>query len=555
VKGLTPKIPDYDAIAWRELAFKERVQLACQSWALDGYGAPVGVLLFYALKMALYVGGWLYFCGFSPSLGSASDVATWGLAPLAFKKAIVWSLLFEVLGLGCGSGPLTGRNIPPFGGVLYFLRPGGVKLSFFQKLPLLGGTRRGVFDVLVYAGLCGACLLALTAPGVESEHIGGVLGLLLLAGLCDKTLFLAARGEHYGVMCAVFLCASTEAEWIAGGQFLACCLWFFAGVSKLNRHFPSVVAAMISNSATFRLKAFRRAMYQSYPEDLRPSALARWMAHMGTALELSVPLVLCLAGDATMLSVGLGLMVLLHLFISCHVPAGVPLEWNVLVVYGGFVLFGGFPDVAIWDAGLPCLLLLLGTSVVVPLLGNFFPAWVSFLPSMRYYAGNWAFSLWFFRGDSVRKLHKEMALASPWVGDQLGYLYDEPTVQGVMSRPVGFRLMHLHGRIVGGLMSDVLSEPLRNYEWVDGEVVAGMVLGWNFGDGHLHDEQLLGAIQEACGYESGELRCLFVESQPLCGDSLSYRIVDAVDGRLSAGSVPMSALHNRQTWSDTPFAD
>ena len=35
---------------------------------------------------------------------------------------------------------------------------------------------------------------------------------------------------------------------------------------------------------------------------------------------------------------------------------------------------------------------------------------------------------------------------------------------------------------------------LGDYEYVDGELVAGMVLGWNFGDGHLHSEELLQAL-------------------------------------------------------------
>ena len=30
----------------------------------------------------------------------------------------------------------------------------------------------------------------------------------------------------------------------------------------------------------------------------------------------------------------------------------------------------------------------------------------------------------------------------------------------------------------------------------DGEVVAGYAIGWNFGEGHLHNWQLLAAIQE-----------------------------------------------------------
>ena len=44
------------------------------------------------------------------------------------------------------------------------------------------------------------------------------------------------------------------------------------------------------------------------------------------------------------------------------------------------------------------LLLLIG--VVIPVLGNLCPEKVSFLPSMRYYAGNWATSQWLFRKDT-----------------------------------------------------------------------------------------------------------------------------------------------------------
>ena len=44
-----------------------------------------------------------------------------------------------------------------------------------------------------------------------------------------------------------------------------------------------------------------------------------------------------------------------------------------------------------------------------------------------------------------------------------------------------------------------------------------MVLGWNFGDGHLNDTQLLDAIQAQCGFEPGEVRVVMVESQPLFG--------------------------------------
>ena len=89
----------------------------------------------------------------------------------------------------------------------------------------------------------------------------------------------------------------------------------------------------------------------------------------------------------------------------------------------------------------------------------------------------------------------------------------------------------------------------REYEWVDGELVAGVALGWNFGDGHLHDEQLLASIQAQCGFEPGELRCIFVESQPLHRAALRWRIHDAATGELARGELDIGPLRELQPWS------
>ena len=87
--------------------------MVCQSWALQGYGTPSVIYLLYALKIALYIGAWVFFCSFTPGLGDVSAFTSWYAAPEAFQKAILWSIAFEGLGLGCGSGPLTSRLIPP----------------------------------------------------------------------------------------------------------------------------------------------------------------------------------------------------------------------------------------------------------------------------------------------------------------------------------------------------------------------------------------------------------------------------------------------------------
>ena len=42
--------------------------------------------------------------------------------------------------------------------------------------------------------------------------------------------------------------------------------------------------------------------------------------------------------------------------------------------------------------------------VALPLAGNLWPARISFLLAMRYYAGNWAWSVWLLKGESHRKL-------------------------------------------------------------------------------------------------------------------------------------------------------
>ena len=134
--------------------------------------------------------------------------------------------------------------------------------------------------------------------------------------------------------------------------------------------------------------------------------------------------------------------------------------------------------------------------VLVPLVGNLVPRRVSFLMSMRYYAGNWPYGVWLFRGESYRKLDR-VKKTSPWVYDQLDRFYDRGTAVGLVGKVMGFRLMHLHGRALPVLIPKAV-ERLEDYEYLDGEIVAGMVLGWNFGDGHLHDERFLESVQAQC---------------------------------------------------------
>jgi hypothetical protein len=541
---LKPTPPPYDPLEWSRRPFGPRARAVCEAWALQGYGTPLGVYAAYAAKVALYIAAWIFFCGFSRGLGPMGELGQWGLRPEAFEKAILWSMLFEGLGLGCGSGPLTGRYFPPIGGALYFLRPGTTKLPLFPRLPLLGGNRRTALDVALYLALCASLLRALVSPAIGASELVPIVALVPLVGLADRTIFLALRAEHFWTMSVCFLFAS---DWLAGAKAVQLALWFWAGFSKLNHHFPSVVGVMTSNSPFTRFEWMRRRMYRDFPGDLRPSRVAVAMGHMGTALELGVPLVLAFAPAGPWLMLGMAMMLGLHFYITSNVPMGVPIEWNFIVVYGAFALFWAHPEVSAFSlAPWPLATFVAFACVALPLLGNLFPRAISFLLAMRYYAGNWAYGVWLFRGESYRKLAR-LKTSAPWVYDQLAHFYDRGTAVGLVGKVMGFRLMHLHGRALARLLPRAV-ERFEEYEYLDGELIAGLVLGWNFGDGHLHDERLLAAVQEQCGFEEGELRCVFVEAQPLGRATLSYRIHDARTGLREAGELVVDELRRCQPW-------
>ena len=370
---IKPTPPPYDPIAWNTKPYGERAELACKAWAVQGYGTPIGAYTLYILKVAFYIYMWTFFVSFTPGLGGIVQWRAWIFEPIAFQKAILWSMLFEILGLGCGSGPLTGRYFPPVGGFLYFLRPGTTKLPLYPALPLLGGTRRSILDVLLYAGLLALIVRALIAPGIAFEHVLPIVALLPLLGVMDRTLFLAARGEHYWTTAVCFLFAATGGGaygWLPGAKAVQLALWFWAGFSKLNRHFPYVVGVMTSNSPFTRFAWMRKLMYKNFPNDVNPSLLARIAGHWGTAVELGIPMILLLSPTGSYAHIaGMALMLGLHVYITSNVPMGVPIEWNFMVVYGAFFLFWAQADVSLLTMPLPLAVFLTVMLIALPLAG------------------------------------------------------------------------------------------------------------------------------------------------------------------------------------------
>ncbi len=64
-------------------------------------GTPVTLHLFYAVKVLLYIlGGWSIVLA-TRGIDGFTNVAQWWSEPIVFQKVVLYTLLFEVIGLGC----------------------------------------------------------------------------------------------------------------------------------------------------------------------------------------------------------------------------------------------------------------------------------------------------------------------------------------------------------------------------------------------------------------------------------------------------------------------
>src|ERR1700749_346769 len=214
---------------------------------------------------------------------------------------------------------------------------------------------------------------------------------------------------------------------------------------------------MTSNNALLRSRLsnpLKHMLYLDPVDDLRPSWLPKFMAHVGgTTAEFLVPGVLVFVADGQPWRWYLiGFMVIFHLNILSNLPMGVPLEWNVFFIFSLFYLFGHYGAIRAVDLRSPLLLALLIVAVPVVIVGNLFPEKVSFLPAMRYYAGNWATSLWCFRAGAEDKIEANIIKSSPLFAKQLATLYDASTIEITIEKVRAFRAMHAHGRALNGLV-------------------------------------------------------------------------------------------------------
>ncbi|MGV0626798.1 DUF3556 domain-containing protein [Mycolicibacter minnesotensis] len=562
---LKPELPVVDFAEWSKGSRSEKIRPMARHWAEVGFGTPVVLHLFYVLKIGLYIlGAWLFVLSTSGVDGFA-NVRQWFAEPIVFQKLVLYTMLFEVIGLGCGFGPLNNRFFPPMGSILYWLRPGTIRLPPWPgRIPLTSGTARTPIDVALYAGLLATLLFALVSDGtgpipalgtqvgvLPHWQILTVLGLLAVIGLRDKVIFLAARGEVYGPLSAAFL--FIDADMIIAAKAIFMVIWIGAAVSKLNRHFPFVISTMMSNNPLIRPKALKRRFFQNFPEDLRPGRPSKALAHVSTAIEMLVPVALFFSHGGLPTAIAATVMVTFHLGILAAIPMGVPLEWNVFMIFGVLWLFVAHADVALSDATDPlAIAALFALSAGTVVVGNLFPRKVSFLPGMRYYAGNWDTTLWCLKPSAEAKIAQGIVAIASMPAAQLERFYGSAEAAQIpIYMGYAFRGFNTHGKALFSLAHRAMADGNEaDYSLTDGERICSTAVGWNFGDGHMTNEQLIAALQQRCGFEPGEVRVVILDAQPIHRQTQAYRLVDAATGEFERGHVRVADMVARQPWDD-----
>lgn len=570
-----------------QLPLRDRIRVLTTGWVTEGFNTPRMLHVVYILKMlGLYFAVGLAITSATTEYVHFTDPATWFDNVVVYQKLAIWLMLLEVIGLGGAFGPLCGHFAPMLGNIRFWVRPGTLRMApWGRRVPLTGGDERTVVDVVLYLAVLASLAYPLLASAEPVTHLPAgtgpqelvpplafvpILIAMPLMGLRDKVIFLAARSEQYlpimlfsatlGWLATRDGASATEfVNLVVAFKIIICVVWIGAGVSKIGEHFINVVPVMVSNSPG-QLNAVKRAHYRRAPDDLRPSRLAWFMAHVGgTTVEIIIPIVLLLTTNNTIAMLGAVAMLIFHIYITSTFPLAVPLEWNVYFGYIAIVLWGGFGDgfdasvYNIWEFSEPLLLVpIFALLCFGPILGNVRPDLVSFLPSMRQYAGNWASAVWAMKPGVEQRLN-ELPLVETQ-NDQLQRMpmmpYTADEAELTVQKAVAWRSMHSQGR---GILS-ALYEHLDDIETRDireGEFMCNILLGWNFGDGHLHDERLIAALQKRLGFEPGDLVVVYCESQATpwrTGRPQEYRVIDAALGVVERGSWDVRDCVKEQPW-------
>ena len=138
-----PDLPAVDPDTYLRKPLMERMQLMAADWAENGFGSPRKVHLIYIVKLVVFfaIGG-ITVATATSGLPAFWHVSQWWNQPIVYQKFILWTVLLESIGVAGSWGPLAGKIKPMTGGILFWARPGTIRLRPWKWVPFTQGDRR-----------------------------------------------------------------------------------------------------------------------------------------------------------------------------------------------------------------------------------------------------------------------------------------------------------------------------------------------------------------------------------------------------------------------------
>src|SRR4029077_5505754 len=125
----------------------ERMRILALNWAENGFGSPRVVDPAYIVKLVLPLPlGGVLVATLASGLPACWHVSEWWNQPIVYQKAVLWTVLLEAIGVAGSRGPLAGKLKPMTGGILFWARPGTIRLRPWKWVPFTSGDRRTWFD-------------------------------------------------------------------------------------------------------------------------------------------------------------------------------------------------------------------------------------------------------------------------------------------------------------------------------------------------------------------------------------------------------------------------
>jgi hypothetical protein len=169
---------------------------------------------------------------------------------------------------------------------------------------------------------------------------------------------------------------------------------------------------------------------------------------------------------------------------------------------------------------------------------------------MRQYSGNWATAMWAFAPGGEEKLDAAVTKPGMMQKAQLTDIYGEEAAEVVLHQLLGWRSLHSQGRALNSLMMKTLGPDMDTYTLREAEFSCNALIGFNFGDGHFHNQHFIESLNRIAKFEPGEMMVVWIESEPWGPKRgrQEYWIMDAAVGIIERGSYAVADAVKEQPW-------